>query len=293
MRQQLLEQNPNMLFITELRIHNHLASNGDAFPEGSDFYIRDSNGQIIRNTNGQYVMNILNRDLQDLLIERIVGFSACGIFDGILIDGFLSHGIGHADYFSFGTPEDHIIAITRILREARARVRDDFLIIVNANFSKPTRYAEFINGSSMEPGADYAGIGGGTYKRLQVLDDTLLWNEKNLREPIFNWAEFFYLPTEPPNSPANEQRMRLATARGLTHSDGYVRLTYKGEHGVIGWINITIGMISGIPTLVDLLERRDNCMMKTSRVYSSASSRMVGQSITGVALHSLSSCLNP
>ena len=229
MRRQLLEQNPNMLFIAELRIHNHLASSGDAFPEGSDFYIRDSNGQKIRNTNGQYVMNILNRDLQDILIERIVGFSACGIFDGILIDGFLRHGIGHAEYFPFGTAEDHIIAITRILREARARVRDDFLIIVNANFSKPTRYAEFINGSSMEPGADYAGEGGGTYKRLQALDDTLLWNEKNLREPIFNWAEFFYLPTEPPNSPANVQRMRLATARGLTLSDGYVRLTYKGK----------------------------------------------------------------
>jgi hypothetical protein len=175
-------------------------------------------------------MNILNPDLQDLLIQRIVGFSICGIFDGILLDGFNDHGVGGA----FGrTPalmdrEAIIVAYTRILREARARVRDDFLIIVNANFSKPTRYAEFINGSSMEPGQDYAGAGGGTYKLLQALDDTLLWNEKNLREPIFNWAEFFYLPTEPPNSPANEQRMRLATARGLTHSDGYVRLTYKG-----------------------------------------------------------------
>ena len=175
-------------------------------------------------------MNILNPDLQDLLIQRIVGFSICGIFDGILLDGFNDHGVGGA----FGrTPalmdrEAIIVAYTRILREARARVQDDFLIIVNANHSKPTRYAEFINGSSMEPGADYAGIGGGTYKRLQALDDTLLWNEKNLREPIFNWAEFFYLPTEPPNSPANVQRMRLATARGLTHSDGYVRLSYKG-----------------------------------------------------------------
>ena len=229
-RQQLLEQNPNMLFITELRVHNHLASIGElAFPEGSDLYLRDSNGQIIRNKNGAYLMNILNPDLQDLLIERIVGFSKCGIFDGMLLDGFNDHGVGGA----FGrTPalmdrEAIIVAYTRILREARARVRDDFLIIVNANHSKPTRYAEFINGSSMEPGADYAGIGGGTYKRLQVLDDTLLWNEENLREPIFNWAEFFYLPTEPPNSPANVQRMRLATARGLTLSDGYIRLSYK------------------------------------------------------------------
>ena len=184
-----------MLFIAgSLSVHILSQSRGDvAFPEGSDFYLRDSNGEIIRNKIGEYLINILNPDLQDLLIERIVGLSQCGIFDGMLLDGFLDHGIGTAFR---RTPalldsEAIIIAITRILREARARMRDDFLIIVNANHSKPTRYAEFINGSSMEPGADYAGIGGGTYKRLQVLDDTLLWNEKNLREPIFNWRSFF------------------------------------------------------------------------------------------------------
>ena len=239
MRRQLLEQNPNMLFIAELRVHNHLSSIGElAFPEGSDLYLRDSNGEIIRNDEaGAYLMNILNPDLQDLLIQRIVGFSICGIFDGILLDGFNDHGVGGA----FGrTPalmdrEAIIVAYTRILREARARVRDDFLIIVNANRTKPIRYAEFINGSSMEPGADYRYVGDFTvsgmdiYELLTELDDTLLWNEKNLREPIFNWAEFFYLPTEPPNSPANEQRMRLATTRGLTLSDGYVRLTYQGD----------------------------------------------------------------
>ena len=239
MRQQLLEQNPNMLFIAELRVHNHLSAIGHlAFPEGSDLYLRDSNGEIIRNDEaGAYLMNILNPDLQDLLIQRIVGFAICGIFDGILLDGFNDHGVGGA----FGrTPalmdrEAIIVAYTRILREARARVRDDFLIIVNANRTKPIRYAEFINGSSMEPGADYRYVGDFTvsgmdiYEQLMELDDTLLWNEKNLREPIFNWAEFFYLPTEPPNSPTNEQRMRLATTRGLTLSDGYVRLTYQGN----------------------------------------------------------------
>ena len=52
MRQQLLEQNPNMLFIAgALRVHNHLLKLLDivAFPEGSDLYLRDSNGEIIRN----------------------------------------------------------------------------------------------------------------------------------------------------------------------------------------------------------------------------------------------------
>ena len=228
-RRQLLEQNPNMLFIAGApSLHILSESRGDvAFPEGSDFYLRDSNGEIIRNEIGEYLINILNPDLQDLLIERIVGLSQCGIFDGMLLDGLVQHFIFHEEFDTqFGIPEDHFRAITRILREVRARVRDDFLIIFNAARSKPTRYADIFNGSSMEPGADYEGAAGGIYSLLQELDDTLLWNEKNLREPIFNWAEFFYLPTEPPNSPANEQRMRLATARGLTHSDGYVRLSY-------------------------------------------------------------------
>ena len=228
-RRQLLEQNPNMLFIAgALSVHILSQGRGDvAFPEGSDFYLRDSNGQIIRNIHGEYLINILNPDLQDLLIERILGLSQCGIFDGMLLDGLVQHFIFHEEFDRrFGIPEDHFRAITRIFREVRARARDDFLIIFNAARGKPTRYADIFNGSSMEPGADYEGAAGGTYSLLQELDDTLLWNEKNLREPIFNWAEFFYLPTEPPNSPANEQRMRLATARGLTHSDGYVRLSY-------------------------------------------------------------------
>ena len=144
-----------------------------AFPEGSDLYLRDSNGEIIRNDEaGAYLMNILNPDLQDLLIERIVGFSACGVFDGMLLDGFNDHGVGGA----FGrTPalmdsEAIIVAYTRILREARARVRDDFLIIVNANRTKPIRYAEFINGSSMEPGADYRYVGDFTVSGMDIYE---------------------------------------------------------------------------------------------------------------------------
>ena len=113
-----------------------------------------------------------------------------------------------------------------ILRGVRERVRDDFLIIVNAGRKKPVPYAEYVNGSAMEPGEDYKGTAGGTYKLLQVLDETLLWNEENLRQPTVNWGEGFLLPDQPPDSADNQRRMRLFTARGLTHSDGYVRLTY-------------------------------------------------------------------
>ena len=232
-RQQLLDENPDMLFFTEIRLHNHLESNGSlAFPVDSEFYLRNSEDNIIRNSVGEYMMDIINPAVQDLLIERIVGFSECGLFDGVLFDGMANHGKGGSigeEYVPYLTREAIIEAHVRIFREVRARVRDDFLMIVNANRTKPIHYAEYINGSSMEPGADYAGVGGGTHSLLQELDNTLLWNEKHLRTPIVNWAEFFYLPTEPPNSPANEQRMRLATTRGLTLSDGYVRLTYPGN----------------------------------------------------------------
>ena len=105
-------------------------------------------------------------------------------------------------------------------------MRDDFLIIVNANRKKPVQYAEYVNGSAMEPGEDYKGTAGGTYKLLQVLDETLLWNEENLRQPTVNWAQGFLLPDQPPDSADNQRRMRLFTARGLTHSAGYVSVAY-------------------------------------------------------------------
>ena len=48
-RRQLLEQNPNILFIASssaIGVHALSQGRGDvAFPEGSDFYLRDSNGQ--------------------------------------------------------------------------------------------------------------------------------------------------------------------------------------------------------------------------------------------------------
>ncbi len=220
--QQLLQRNPNMLFFREVRIHNHLPPNNRAFPVDSDFWLRDSEGRIVQNSNGEYMMNLLNPDLQDLLIERIVGFSECGIFDGILLDGF-GGDASFGDWFAY---ELIIEARNRILRGVREQVRDDFLIIVNAGRNKPVQYAEYVNGSAMEPGEDYKGTAGGTYKLLQVLDETLLWNEKHLRQPTVNWGEGFLLPDQPPDSPDNQRRMRMFTTRGLTHSDGYVRLTY-------------------------------------------------------------------
>ncbi|MCY3550879.1 MAG: putative glycoside hydrolase [Candidatus Poribacteria bacterium] len=226
-RQQLLKDNPNTLLVPEVRVHNHRPSKEASayFPIDSDFFLRDSSGEVLRNNNGEYVMNILNPDLQDLLIERIVGFAKCGIFDGVLLDCFLGHGVGCVG--APGEPEEAIIAAyIRILREVRAQVRDDFLLILNGNHTKLRHYAEFINGSAMEYGKDSLGSGEETYKRLQLFDEVLTWNEENFREPIVNWAHGPLDPSEPPDSTDNQRSMRLLTARGLTLSDGYVCVGY-------------------------------------------------------------------
>ena len=242
-RQGLLQENPNMLFIRELRLYNYPPSNGmaDAFPEGSDLWLRNASGNIVENSVGEYLMDFLNPKVQDLLIERIVGFAECGLFDGILIDSLRNHAFGGAaDWLDGSALTDEemetiiIEAHLRIFREVRARVRDDFLIIANANDTKLIYYAEYINGSAMEikpdwnPNQDFAGEDA-AHKILQRWDDTLLWNEKHLRKPIINWGDYYMLPTEHPYSPINLQRMRLATARTLTLSDGYVRYGYRGE----------------------------------------------------------------
>ena len=150
------------------------------------------------------MMNILNPVLQDLFVEQIVGVAKCGLVDGVMLDGFNNHGLasaggGHKPLTPELADDEAIIeAHIRIFRGVRERVQDDFLILVNANHSKPTHYAEYVNGSVMEPGEDYLGHGGGTYRRLQELDDTLLWNETNLRAPQVNWASGFLFPDQPP-----------------------------------------------------------------------------------------------
>lgn len=231
MIQQRLQHNPNMIFAIPVRIHNHIWLS--ALPHDSNFWLRDQKGNIIQNANDEYMMNILNPKLQDHLIERIIAVAKCGLFDGVMLDGFNDHGLsgagGGSKPFTPELADDEAIisAHIRILSGVRERVRDDFLILVNANHSKPTRYAEHINGSVMEPGEDYKGHGGGTYKRLQELDDALLWNEVNLRAPRLNWAQGFLFPNQPPYSPDNQRRMRLFTTRGLTLADNaYINLHY-------------------------------------------------------------------
>ena len=221
-RQRWLDQNPNMVFLVEVRLHNHFGP--EAFPPDSDFWLTDANGQLIQNSGGEYLINFLKPEVQGLLAKRIIAVARCGLYDGVLLDGFFLNGIGFVgNGLHSATDEEIIQAMLNIFRAVRSQVRADFLIIINANDTKPTRYTEFVNGNFMETFKDHPG--GYSHRLLKRLEDVLLWSEENLREPRVNCLEAQGMSIEPPDGPNNLRMMRVITTLGLTHSDGYVLYT--------------------------------------------------------------------
>ena len=227
------DKNPNMLFIPAIRIHGY---GFDDMPSDSDLWLRDANGQIIersdlwlRDANGQIigllpdyepqgVLDILNPEVQQLVIERVVAVADCGFFDGVLFDDWAEKHISYyLNHFNI-SGEVVIEAYISILKGIRERVRDDFLILVNRNWGKSPRYAEWINGSFMETHPDRQD--GYSYERLRGIEEALSWNEKYLREPRINVLNGQGVE-QPIDSADNLRWMRVFTTLSLTHSDGY------------------------------------------------------------------------
>ncbi len=222
-REQRLHLNPNMVFLVEIRLHNYFGL--DALPPDSNFWLRNAIGANMKNSVAwdEYSLDILNSELQQLLINRIVGIADCGLFDGVLLDGFLNQGAGYYSHLNIGTDEEIIEAHAQILKGVREQVRDDFLILVNASDGKVPVHSEYVNGSFMEIGPWHQG--GYSYKYLQEVEDTLLWNEKNLRSPQINSLRPQGFGQYSPDAPENKRWMRLFTTMSLTHSDGYILYT--------------------------------------------------------------------
>ena len=128
--QRQLDLNPNIVSLIEIRLHAHWVD--DVYPPGSDFWLRDENGEIIRRRHGLPLINFLKPEVQDLIVKRIVAVARCGLFDGIMIDGFRYNGTGFSGRSNFpATHEEIIEAYLNIFRAVRSQVRDDFLIIAN------------------------------------------------------------------------------------------------------------------------------------------------------------------
>ncbi len=214
--------NPDTIALKSFGIHER--GSDKAFPLDSPFWLRDNNGEIVRNGIGQPYTNFFVPELQQLIVDRILAIERCGAYDGVMLDGFAYNGTGFGGRMFYNASDEEIIQVwVNIFEAVRSRVREDFLILINANHTKPTRLAKFVNGVFMESGKDYPG--GYTLDWLLVHEEALTWAENNLREPRINCLQGEGMSIEPPNGPNNQRWMRMFTTLSLTHSDGYVLYT--------------------------------------------------------------------
>ena len=214
-RDALLALNPNMIFIVSILMrddwpHKH--------PEDWPHWIRDAEGNRVSATDySAFLMDFTHPDVQDIIVQQAAAAAKCGLYDGIFLDWWREDWIVLKGYRTY---EEEQRARDTIIRRVRAAVRDDFLIWVNPNRSKPLRAMPYINGLFMETTRDHDG--GYTHSGLIDIESTLLWAEENLGELPINGLEGWGVESEAPDSPTNRRWMRVFTAMGLTHSDGYV-----------------------------------------------------------------------
>ena len=145
-----LDLNPNRIFLLGVDWRSYFTD--EALPPGSDFWLKDENGEIVRSPTGSPQLNFFKSEVQDLIAKRIVAVERCGLYDGVMLDQFADHGAFGRQHHEFGTEEETIQSVLNIFRAVRSQVRKDFLILINANRTKATRYTEYVNGSFMEAG---------------------------------------------------------------------------------------------------------------------------------------------
>ena len=224
-REVLKAQNPNLVLLVAIGYYSGVAP--DAYPEDSPFWLRDETGvRVIEEGWNESLLDFTKPIVQNRAIQQAIAVSKCGLFDGI----FLDHWNEDPRLRGYRTLESEHAARDTILQQIRAEVGDDFLIMVNSNHSKIPRWAPYINGLFMETFGnieysqrkDRFESQGYTYAHLNTIEDTLTWAENHLKDPQINGLEGFGVSRQPPDSPANQQWMRVFTTITLTHSDGYV-----------------------------------------------------------------------
>ena len=224
-REEYLAKNPNMIFLVNIKINSASYSH---FPEDWFGWVRDENGNPVRSDPDFEAENLIDMrlpEVQDIIVQQAVSVSTCGLYDGIMFDWWPPAPFVLTSYNADGSVrarekvEENITL--PIVQRIRRAVPDDFLILCNRNREKLPLSAPYINGAFMET---HPRDREKAYTRADIIEieTNLIWLEQNLREPQINCLKGHGIPTEPPDSPANQQQMRLFTTMSLTLSDGYV-----------------------------------------------------------------------
>ena len=231
-RDQLVALNPNMLFLVELRVRDAWIG---YYPQDFPYWLKDANGNIVKDSydSAFLLIDFTLPGMQDLIVQQAIAAANCGLFDGIFLDWLVEDSpvlILDDSNNSHGYVGNEVEqnAKDTIIQRIRASVPDEFLIIANYNREKMRRRAWGINGSFLETRRD--NDRGYTREGIEYIENTLLWLERNAREPRINCLEGWGIPSEPPNSIDNLRWMRLFTTMSLTHSDGYVLYGMENSH---------------------------------------------------------------
>ena len=192
MRADLLKLNPNLIMIAEIRYRD---AHPSFLPEGHKWWMRDDSGQIVKGwEEGQFLqLDYRSAEYRRHVAQRAKAVIDTGVADGILLDWWQD--------------DEHRLAL---IKEVRAAIGDDPLVIVNSNDRTAPQTAPYINGFFMEC---YRSNSAEDWQRIAR---TLKWAEQNLRPPRVNCVEVWFQ-----NSRQDLNLMRAVTTLTLTHSDGY------------------------------------------------------------------------
>ena len=230
----VLRENPNRISLVEIA---YFDGRRFGFPKDSPYWFRNPDGTIARriwyidaegNESTEPLVNFTLPEVQEIIIAQVLAVASCGLYDGIILDRW-SRDL--EDYIS----EDIEMATReKILQGIREAVKDDFLIVINGDVT----WAPYVNGIFMERAAarDRGSLefSGENYTRADFfeIENSILLNEANLREPSFIALSGSFPSYSDPQSPKNQQIMRIFTTLSLTHSDGYISMVQSGYGGI-------------------------------------------------------------
>ena len=230
-RNRYLAQNPNMVFIAEVRWRDsgEFGEFGH-FPDNHPYWIKDTTGEI-PDEGKLRLINYAHPVVQDIIVGQALAVSKCGLFDGIFFDWWDDFQSSVGDYIPNDIAQR---ARLNIIRRIRERARPNFLILGNVNNRIAPITGPYINGGFMESTVPSIGdplaqawtegfaVRAPTEEAFAVVRNSLQWLEENLRQPRINALQGGSDTREPPDSPTNLRWMRAYTTMSLTHSDGYV-----------------------------------------------------------------------
>ena len=207
-KKRLLERNPNMVCLFEIRWRDAPMS---FLPENSDWWLRDESNSIKKGWLGGwepfYLLDYQNEELLDNIARQAKIAVECGVYDGIMLDWS-------------GNLE--------VIKHIRAAIGNEKLIIVNIHddIEDGIAYKDYINGAFMELNPiDTLSLpvdGLKLYAKEDVnkrewdkIEKALQYYEANFCKPQINCLEVW-------GNRNDMRRMRATTCLGLTMSDGYV-----------------------------------------------------------------------